>query len=612
MCVLAQSNRCLRAAVGGGAFDLKSTMAPASFLDALRAELNDSAQAGGTLQAVLLGEAYPTLSNSTSAAALTEALQLLTEEQIAKLWTVLDSLVEAVLNAKFYEPAAASDVAGQSDAGPMAVLTRSVALLSAWVTDDKVSLSAAFWQTVQRFHAVILHIEDTKDGRGLRTAICKLNEKLWAQERPERNSVASLTLVVLLVEALEEGATDGVVRRLWGMRGALGLFEWSEPENDSLRELLLSCFARPLFTKNGDNRRVLGAIMAQCAPLVPEAHAVARAQLGAACAAASPGGPTPAGLAKAGEAWGDVYYRAWAGAPDAASRLALEQGALQDLVSRGLGAARPAAFAAVRALLSVFVGRKQARARGVEAMLLRTYAPLLFRALEAPNSAVRRNAAQLLLDAFPLRDTPAAAAAASGGGVGKGAAAAAEGEADASSSSSSSSVMLSRQFSALSGLLLDPCSSVREVGVSGVASVLATYWEAIPPAASKALLERLIHDCAHDAASPAVRAAVPPALAVVAGNVLSHPLLGAPDMLPALGDLLHDRSERVRASLAGLLLDLCDLRSLPVFELFPVDGILARLTLDQGVPAVARPLARLLVRSYFPPGADNRQLMERE
>jgi hypothetical protein len=44
----------------------------------------------------------------------------------------------------------------------------------------------------------------------------------------------------------------------------------------------------------------------------------------------------------------------------------------------------------------------QKRVAGVDGALLRLYEPLLFRALAAANPAVRRNALQLLFDAFPL------------------------------------------------------------------------------------------------------------------------------------------------------------------------------------------------------------------
>ena len=341
----------------------------------------------------------------------------------------------------------------------------------------------------------------------MRTAICKLNERLWAQKRAQRNIVTPLTIAVLLFEVHGEGAGDAIVKRVWSMRECLTLFDWSDSDNDSLRELLLQCFAKPLLTRNADNRRVLASILSQCPALVAEAHAFIRLQLTNGCGA------------RAQEGWGEVYYKAWAGA-EAGARIVIEQAAIQDLMARGTRAAQPSTFAAVRRVLAALVERKQSRAKGVEAMLLRLYSPILFRALAASNAAMRTNAAILLLDAFPLRDPDLPQA---------------EGD-----------KQLEAQFTALTGLLLDPSPGVREVGVTGIAKVLGEYWELIPPAVAKTLLSRLVDDCAHDAAAPAVRAAVPTAIAeLVLVQPLSHPLLAGGGLLRSLGDLLNDRSEKV-------------------------------------------------------------------
>ena len=57
--------------------------------------------------------------------------------------------------------------------------------------------------------------------------------------------------------------------------------------------------------------------------------------------------------------------------------------------------------AALRRVLGPLHGAKSAP--GVDALLLRLYQPILFRALAAANPAVRRNALGLLVDAFPLQ-----------------------------------------------------------------------------------------------------------------------------------------------------------------------------------------------------------------
>lgn len=57
--------------------------------------------------------------------------------------------------------------------------------------------------------------------------------------------------------------------------------------------------------------------------------------------------------------------------------------------------------AALRRVLDGF--HREKAAPGVDALLLRLYRPILFRALAAANPAVRRNALSVLLDAFPLQ-----------------------------------------------------------------------------------------------------------------------------------------------------------------------------------------------------------------
>ena len=73
----------------------------------------------------------------------------------------------------------------------------------------------------------------------------------------------------------------------------------------------------------------------------------------------------------------------------------------QGLMQAAVLAASPALAAALTRLLGGLHAEKAAP--GVDALLLRLYRPILFRGLAAANAAVRRNALQLLLAAFPLQ-----------------------------------------------------------------------------------------------------------------------------------------------------------------------------------------------------------------
>ena len=125
---------------------------------------------------------------------------------------------------------------------------------------------------------------------------------------------------------------------------------------------------------------------------------------------------------------------------------------------------------------------EQKRQRGVDAMLLKLWGPILWRALKVANPNVRRNAATLFVEAFPLQDPSLAL-----------------GDLDA---------LLQKQFDALHALLKDDAVPVRVVAVQGVCRVLAHFWELIPAPTAKALLLVLCRDLAHDAAANTVRTAV--------------------------------------------------------------------------------------------------------
>ena len=80
---------------------------------------------------------------------------------------------------------------------------------------------------------------------------------------------------------------------------------------------------------------------------------------------------------------------------------------LQSLIRSALRASSPALAASLRRVLAGL--HSQRLTPGMDAMLVRLYHPLLFRDLAAANAAVRNNALQLMIDAFPLQDSGAPA-----------------------------------------------------------------------------------------------------------------------------------------------------------------------------------------------------------
>ena len=269
------------------------------------------------------------------------------------------------------------------------------------------------------------------------------------------------------------------------------------------------------------------------------------------------------------DAYGEVLYRAWrtaVGGPAAE----LERTVLGGLASAALGASTPALATSLRRVLAALTDAKGAP--GVDALLVRLLRPILFRALAAPNPAVRRNAGALLFASFPLQD-PAAPAA--------------EGD-----------ELMARQAQAMADLLADDAPLVRAAAVAGLAQVLDVFWELLPPATSAAYVTRLVDGLAHDAAAPAVRAAVATALARLVANPAAQPLLRP--LLPRAAHLLRDSSAAVRSAFAELLVAARGVRSIKFYDIVAIEELHAALASEE--PRVARVLTRLLLPTYFPGG----------
>jgi condensin-2 complex subunit G2 len=102
-------------------------------------------------------------------------------------------------------------------------------------------------------------------------------------------------------------------------------------------------------------------------------------------------------------AYAGVYFKAWRAAPEGGVlQTEIETSCIQDLMQCCVHAATAALFNNVLALLDAF--HEQKRQRGVDAMLLRLYDPILWRSLKTANPGVRMQACTVLAHAFPLHD----------------------------------------------------------------------------------------------------------------------------------------------------------------------------------------------------------------
>lgn len=94
----------------------------------------------------------------------------------------------------------------------------------------------------------------------------------------------------------------------------------------------------------------------------------------------------------------------------------------------------------------------------------------------------------------------------------------------------------------------------------------------------------------------------------------SHGVLRA--LLPSLGNLIHDRVERVRLAAVRLLLKVKSIKGIKYYHVVPVQHLLARLAEEGRAPRnptnpVASGLTALMMNSYFPQEANGVEQVKR-
>ena len=453
-----------------------------------------------------------------------ETLQTLSAAEVERVASALLRHVDESLDAAepaFHaaEPAlqeGGDDAPWEGEIGSAtATLTSAANLARILVADPaRMPLPPSLLEASVALHDIIFDLHDAR-ASSLQESIVDLCEAWWASERPGRDELVPQTISYLLVKVLGESASAADVKRLYAFRSALQVLDYADESIGPLKRLLLHIAIRPLVLRNPEGRKLLVYLFGLHPPFIAELHRSIKAQI-------------PVCRKALRSLYGEVYFKAWRGASGAYLER-IEEGCLQDLMFHAVHASSTAMATSLRQVLGHL--HEQKRQKGVDQMLVRLYEPVLWRALKVANGHVRRNAAVLFIEAFPLQDPTLPVTAID--------------------------AQMQMQFDALHALCKDPCVSTRLVGVQGVCRVLALFWELIPTLTAKSLLTLLSRDLAHDASASAVRVGVFQGLKYLLANN-THPGLIASfkSSLAPLAPLIHDASERVRSAMLDLLLEL--------------------------------------------------------
>ena len=339
------------------------------------------------------------------------ALGALPKARAAKFFEWLSGALDAATDADDDADGyggAAPDGGGADDLDAAA---RAAAGLALAALDDSTGEAPELLNVACALHERLFALRD----EAAQHAVAKLCEAWYLANRPGAELLLTQLVPFLLIRSLESDAPEAVVKRVHAMRSALLLLDFEDASSASLQALLLRCFISPLYLRSAEGKRMLLFLFRLHPALVDDIAGTVKAQLAHA--------PPPVR-----RAYGELYLRAWrdaaAGGTDepfgtraggagadpaggAPRRARIEESCVQELMRATLFAADPKACAAARDCLAPLLAAKSAP--GVDAMLLRCYGPLLWRAAAAPHAGVRARCAARLagaLRAFRSRRRP--------------------------------------------------------------------------------------------------------------------------------------------------------------------------------------------------------------
>ncbi|KAJ1476020.1 condensin II non structural maintenance of chromosomes subunit-domain-containing protein [Baffinella frigidus] len=314
--------------------------------------------------------------NEGSSTELGEVMQGMSGEECASVWSGLKEILPDTL----------------ADATPQEVLELVVAVAKFGCVHLKVADKAtpgAMKEVVQLLHDnLIEHVEFESPAQD---AICRVCEAWFLGDCEDKSTVVPQTLVTLLMRSVGDNARVADVKRVWDIREALTCIELSGVGFRTVKESIMRAAIHPHYVMHDDGRRFLAFVLTLSPELTRAVHQSIKNQL-------------PWIRASMLEQYGELYHQAWKKAAGPALH-ALEYDCFQDLANHCVHAATPALASALRKVLAVV--HKHKKNKAVDEMLARVYEPVLWRSLKVANPTVRRQAALLFAEVFPVQDPDA-------------------------------------------------------------------------------------------------------------------------------------------------------------------------------------------------------------
>jgi condensin-2 complex subunit G2 len=317
---------------------------------------------------------------------------------------------------------------------------------------QQLHIPAQVYDVAVDLHNILFSLQSCgPDAISAQNTILTMCESWWHANASHRENLIVQCLPLLTLQALDGGKefVQSHFKRLFQLRDAFFYIDFTNPSSDSLRALLLRVASNPLCLKLPEGKRFLAALF-QDPILVSDLHSAIRAQI-------------PDARKTVLLAYGEIYTKAWKDATTSAEEVrdALEHQALQDLMHAVIHVASPTTHKSILIMLEPLHEAK--KSTEVATLLYRLYSPILWRSLGASNPLVRVHAMHVLAQVFPLQDP---------------------------SQSNQMQQSISKATTALEAALTDSDPRVRVAASEATAQIAALFWEALPAADIRMLLNR--------------------------------------------------------------------------------------------------------------------------
>lgn len=427
-----------------------------------------------------------------------------------------------------------------------------VILAKATVASNTVQIPPSLLDMSILFHDLLPSLPSRKEK--LKDEFCSLFEIFWIKGKPGREDLIDNTLLYLFEMNMRPKATMKMIKRLWQLHEGYHLIKYDDPSSQNLRDQICQSLVNPVFMKRDEGVRIIGTILPLNIEFMKTCHEIIKKNLVNISRNVIP-------------KYGEVYFRAWQ-LSNEQIRPKFETNCLQDLMYHAIHVSGIQLVKNLRKMLAYI--HRQKRKKGVDEMLNRLYAPILWRSLKAANSVVRLNAVFLLFDIFPLQNPLV--------GV------------------EENNNLLQNQFNTFDNLLMDSCPSIRSRSILGVCQILSAYWQMIPKEVIRTYVTTLIEDLAWDGAAAEVRESVLKGIMLLLDCHYCHLILQP--ILPQLQNLFHDNSEKVRIAMVNLLIKVKGIRKVKYWSVVSVEHLLVRLAID--TQPVARRIMQIIFSSFLP------------